>query len=257
MKKLWLAVIGVAVLAVVGLTGCSGDGVTLASGDGEISLNITNQQEGIWVSGTGTVYAPPDIAVLRLGIEVMRDTVTEAQAEAQVAMNDVKEALKAQGIEEKDIQTQYFNIQRVTDWDKYYENGEQREYIIGFKVTNIVSAKIRDIEKAGEVIDAVAEAAGDLTRIDSISFTVDEPSTYYAEAREEAIKYAQAKAEQMAELAGVTLGKVTYISENTYMYSPNYYARDVVVPEAAPGTSISPGEMEITTTVQVAYSISG
>jgi uncharacterized protein YggE len=260
MKKIWLAVVGVVlVLAVVGMTGCNGDGgVTLAGGDGELKLSLNSQQDGIWVSGTGMVYAEPDIAILRLGIEVMKETVTEAQAEAQVAMNDVVEALKAQGIEEKDIQTQYFTIQRITDWDKYYEEREGVEYLIGYKVTNIVSAKIRDVDKAGEVIDAVAIAGGDLTRIDSINFTIDEPSEYYAQAREEAIDYAKAKAEQMAELAGVKLGQVTYITENSYMSSPNYYSRDAVVAESAAGvsTSISTGEMEISTSVQMAFSIS-
>jgi uncharacterized protein YggE len=258
MKKLWLAVIGaVLVLAVVGLTSCEGDGGVALGSNGDIRVSLDSQQDGIWVSGTGKVYAKPDIAVLRLGIDVQRETVAQAQAEAQVAMDQVMEALKSQGVDEKDIQTQYFNIQKVTKWDKVYEDGTEQEIIIGFRVANVVSAKIREVEKAGEVIDAVAAAAGDATRIDSISFTIDDPSPYYEEAREEAVKYAKAKAEQLAEAADVELGKLAYITESTYMPSPNYYSRDMVMAEAAPGmsTSISAGEMEVTTTVQMAYSI--
>ena len=260
MKKIWLAVAGVVVLilAVVGVAGCNGDdGVTLASSNGELKLSLNNQQDGIWVSGTGKVYATPDIAILRLGIDVQEPTVAEAQAEAQTAMDRVMEALKAQGIDEKDIQTQYFNIQKVSEWDKVLENGMSEEIIIGFRVTNVVSAKIRDVEKAGEVIDAVAAAGGDSTRIDSISFDIDDPSPYFEQAREEAVKYAKDKAEQLAEAAGVTLGKLAYITENSYVPSANYYSRDMITAEAASGvaTSVSAGEMEVTTTVQMAYAI--
>ena len=259
MKKLWLAVAGLAlILAVVGITGCgSDDGITLTGGDGELKINLNSQQDGIWVNGTGKVYATPDVAILRLGIEVQRETVAAAQAEAQEAMDRVMKALKDEGIDEKDIQTQYFNIQKVTRWDKVYEGNGEQEIVVGYRVTNVVSAKIRDVEKAGNVIDAVAIAGGDLTRVDSISFTVDDPTPYYEQAREQAIKYAEAKAKQLAEVAGVKLGKPTYISESTYMPSPNYYSRDMVMAEAVPEatTSISPGEMEIITNVQMAYSI--
>ena len=259
MKKLWLAVVAVAlVLAVVGVAGCNGDGgVTVAGGEGELKFSLGNQQEGIWVNGTGTIYAKPDIAVLRLGIEVQRSTLADAQADAQVAMDNVMEALKDQGVKEEDIQTQYFNIQHIQDWDKYYDEREGEPVIIGYRVTNVVSAKIRDVEKAGEVIDAAAEAGGDLTRIDGISFTVDDPSPYYKEAREEAVKYAKEKAEQLATAAGVKLGSPVYITENTYYPSPNYISRDMAVAESAGGVStpISAGELEITTTVQINYSI--
>ena len=120
----------------------------------------------------------------------------------------------------------------------------------------MVTAKIRDIDKAGSIIDAVAEVGGDLTRIDSIGFSVDDPSAYYEEAREKAMADAKAKARQLAELADVTLGKPTYISEGI---SYPIYPRGVAVMEGAlapvPETPISPGEMEISLSLQVAYAI--
>jgi len=120
-----------------------------------------------------------------------------------------------------------------------------------------VSAKIRDIERAASIIDAVAAAAGDLTRIDSISFSIDDPSPYYEEAREKAMADAEAKAEALAELAGVKLGKPTYISEGVSYPPPVYREAMIEVPVPAPvaETAISPGEMEISLTVQVAYAI--
>ena len=251
-KKNWLLAMSLAlVLGVVGLAGC-GPGTTTIEGIEEI--NISNQQEGIWVTGTGEVSAVPDIVNLRLGIEATETSVAEAQTKAAEAMNDVMTALTDNGVAEKDIQTQYFSIRQVTRWDR----DKEQEVVIGYRVANMVTAKIRDIDKTGDIIDAVAEAGGDLTRIDSIDFSIDDPSEYYEEAREEAIADAKAKAEQLARLAGVSLGKATYISESTYV--PRIYPQvaiemEVMEEVAPPATPISPGEAEISLTVQVGYAI--
>jgi len=263
MKKKWLWAIGLAlVIPIVALSGCYA-GVPGAGGPGwanvpsSLRLNLGSQQEGIWVTGQGEVAAVPDIATLRLGIEAQEATVAEAQAQASEAMDRVMASLTDNGVAEKDIQTQYFSIHKVTRWD-----GEKdQEIVIGYRVTNMVTAKIRDIEKAGSIIDAVAVAGGDLTRIDSISFSIDDPSAYFEEAREEAMADAEAKAEHLAELAGVKLGKATYISEGIEMPPRIYPEVWMEVPAGAipapapPPAPISPGEMEISLTVQVAYAI--
>ena len=246
MKKSWLVGISLAlVLAIVGLSGCSPGNTTVGA------INLNAQQEGVWVSGKGEVMAVPDIATLRLGIEAQEASVAEAQSKAAEAMDRVMTALIDNGVAEKDIQTQYFSIRRVTKWDREKEE----EIVIGYRVTNMVTAKIRDIDKAGAIIDAVAEAGGDLTRIDSIGFSVDDPSDYYEEARQKAMADAKAKAEQLAELAGVRLGKPTYISEG--MPPPIYprYMYEAAPVPAPPPTLIIPGEMEISLTIQVAYAI--
>ena len=243
MKKNWLVGISLAlVLAIVGLCGCAAPG----------QVNLVTQEEGIWVTGEGEVMAVPDIATLRLGIAAQAATVAEAQSEATEAMTKVMDTLIDNGVAENDIQTQHFSIYQVTRWDREIEE----EVVIGYRVTNMVTAKIRDIDKAGTIIDAVAEAGGDLTRIDGISFSVDDPSAYYEEAREKAMADAKAKAEQLATLAGVTLGKPTYISEGTQIPPPIYF-RGADAEMAAPSTPISPGEMEISLTVQVVYAILG
>jgi len=250
MKKVWLLVISLAlVLGVVGLVGCSPGNTML----GEIkALNISSQQEGIWVAGEGKVTVVSDIATLRLGIEAQEASVAQAQTNASEAMYKVMTALTDSGVAEKDIQTQYFSIRQVTRWDREKEE----EIVVGYRVSNMVIAKIRDIDKAGSIIDAVVVAGGDLTRIDSLGFTVDDPSAYYEEARQKAMADAKAKAEQMAKLAGVKLGKPTYISEGIQV--PPIYPRAVyeAVPAAAPAPPpISPGETEISLTVQIAYAI--
>ena len=250
MKKHWLMAISMALmLAVVGLCGCGAGGATLGTLS---SIQLSSQQEGIWVSGNGKVMVTPDIVTLRLGIEAQEATVAEAQARAAEAMDRVMAALVDNGVAEKDIQTQYFSIRQVTKWDREKE----KEIVVGYRVTNKVNVRIREIDKAGVIIDAVAYSGGDLTRIDSIGFSVDDPSAYYEEARQKAMADARTKAEQLADLGGVKLGKPTYISEGTVIppYPRALYekAGAVAVPDETP---ISPGEIEISLTVQVVYAI--
>ncbi|GAG42545.1 unnamed protein product, partial [marine sediment metagenome] len=130
----------------------------------------------------GEAMAVPDIAELRLGVEVQADTVAEAQTQASNAMDKVQQALEDNGVAEKDIQTQQYSIYPVTRWI----NDKDEQVIVGYRVTNIVVAKIREIDKAGATIDAVAEAGGDSTMIQAISFDVDDKTPYYEQARAKA-----------------------------------------------------------------------
>lgn len=205
MKNKWLLAGAVVVLVLTGifLYGCG-------SAAGNIN-GTSSQQTGIWVTGEGKVEAAPNIASLQLGIAAQAKTVADAQSQANAAMAQVMTALKSNGVADKDIQTQYFSIQKVT----HYDNDTQQEITIGYSVTNLVIAKIREVAKAGSIIDAVTQAGGDLTRVDSISFSIDDPITFYDQAREKAMADAADKAGRLASLAGVKLGKPIYIAEST------------------------------------------
>lgn len=250
MKKTLLVAGIVAVALLAGLVGC---GVETGGIRTEpLSINMNSQQTGIWVSGQGKITVAPDIATLTLGVSAQAATVADAQAQAATAMNKVMAALTGNGVAQKDIKTQYFNIQQVTRYDK----DTQKEVVIGYRVSNTVTAKVRAMDKVGTVIDAVAAAGGDLTRVNGISFSVDQPEKYYAQARELAMNDAKAKAEQMASLGGVKLGGPTYVTENAY-YPPVPYPMGAYKSEAAPAptTPISPGETDIILNVQVTYAI--
>jgi len=248
MKKKWLWILTlVLVIPAVLLSGCGCGGPTTAG-----AINLANQQSGIWVTGEGEVTVVPDIATLSLGVEARAETAEEARTEAAEAMDRVMTTLKDNGVAEKDIQTKYFSVYPIIRW-----NDEKNEEVItGYRVSNTVTAKVRDIEEIGTIIDVVIEAGGDLIRINNIEFSVDDTSVYHGEAREEAMADAQAKAEQLAAMAGVSLGKPTYVSESIYMPSFGYPRMEMMeMPVPAAETPISPGEMEITLTVQVAYAI--
>jgi uncharacterized protein YggE len=260
MRKHWLILSGVMLAVIlIGAGGCAYDKgaqfspPSIAGYVGAPAITSTQQQVGLWVSGEGKSKATPDVVLLSLGIEAESKTVARAQQDAAQAMDAVMKALKANGVADKDIQTQRFSISPVTQWIE----DQQRQIITGYRVTNIVIAKIRQIDKAGPVIDAVAESGGNLTRIDNIGFTIDDPTPNYSEARAKAIQDAMDKAKQMANSADIKLGKLIYMSENTPYVSPVAMRNYAVMPEAAAPapTPISPGELEIQVTVQMVYEI--
>ena len=259
MNKKWLVAVGlVAIIPIVTLCGCGfrPGSPGLDSLPASLRVSMDSQQQGIWVTGQGKTTAVPDVASLSVGVEAQEATVAEAQAEASAAMDRVMTALTSGGVAEKDIKTQYFNIRQRTRWD----DETDKEIVTGYRVTNTVTAKIRDIDKVGSIIDAVAVAGGDLIRIDSISFSIDDPSVYYKEVREKAMADANAKAEQLASLGGVKLGKPLYISEGISSSIPKGVRMEMAggapVPAPAPSPPpISAGEMEISLTVQVTYAI--
>lgn len=247
-KSLFLATLLAVVLIILGTTSC---GSYFGSDEGEVIGSISSQQNiGIWVTGNGKIPVVPDIAMLSIGVQAQKDTVAEAQQVAVEAMNGVMGVLDTYDLKEEDIQTQQFSIRPVYRWD----NGEQ--LLLGYAVTNIILVKIRDIDDAGSIIDTAVTAGGDYTRVNSISFTIDETESYYADAREEAMMDAEAKATQLAELGNVKLGKPTYINECSDHVSPPIIYRDFAEGSFTDNeTSISPGEIEIQLTVEVHYNV--
>lgn len=257
MKWKLLLTVGLALAIIaVGTIGCESISPPTAARAPSFSgsLFFNQQSTGIWVAGEGKVSVVPDVAILNLGVEVQSDTVAEAQSWAAKVMTDVLDELDNQGVAEKDIQTRHFSIYPVRRWSEK----EGKEVLIGYRVTNTITAKVRKVDETGDTIDAVAKVGGDYIRINSISFTVDDPTPYYKEVREKAMADAEAKAKELAGLGGVKLGKVTYISEGGAIPITREAYIEAPVPAPAPmapPTPISPGETEIQLMIQVAYSI--
>jgi uncharacterized protein YggE len=244
----------------------SANGTTLTSGvlqftgtgglevSGAIPTLYGGQQSGIWVSGTGRVTVTPDLGLLDLGVEAQAATVAEAREQAATAMTSIMDVLTGAGIEERDIRTQFFNIQPKYVWN---ETKRQQE-IVGYRVTNTVNVKVRDLEAMGTLIDQVSTAGGNLTRINSIRFTVEDTNQFATQAREAAVKQAMEKAQQFAQLTNSTLGKLAYIAEvgaNVPVVRDFALEERVAAASAAPPTPISQGEMDITVTMQAVFAI--
>lgn len=206
--------------------------------------------QGISVGGEGRVTVAPDMALLSIGVSAKEDTVAAANSAVQAAMDRLLGSLKADGIVEKDIQTSQFSINPEYD----YQLSEPR--LTGYRVTHMLQVKVRDIDRAGEVIDDGVEAAGDLVQVSSISLTVEDASAVAGQARELAMADAKAKAQELARLADVELGKPISISESSYTPGPPVYYSGAYAAEAAMDrTTISTGELEVVVSVQITYAI--
>lgn len=216
---------------------------------GQYAGNSEGYINGIVVSGQGLVSGIPDLATLRLGVEASRNTVEAARNDAATSMSQVIDALKSNGVSEQDIQTQYFSINPRYDRD--------RLNVIGYQVTNQLTVKVRDLERVGQIIDATTQAGGDLTRFQSISFSIEDTKALEALAREAAVKDMMDKANQLATLTGVSLGKAVSISE-TGGYSPlrTVYAEAAAFDQGlgAP-TPIQAGEVDVTINLQAVFAI--
>jgi len=244
MNRNRLGSITVAAIALLA-AGCSDNGVT--------GFAISQaSQTGISVSGHGSVSVVPDIAVVTLGVEVTVPTVAAARSQAATAMKAVRASLDANGIDSDDIKTLSFDIQ-----PQYRYQRDEKPEITGYTVSNRVSVKVRDLDTVSDVLDDAAGAAGDTVRINGISFTVDEPEQYESGARKAAIADARMRAQELAALAGVTLGKVRSISESgaPIPIAERSFGRAMLDSAAAPPTPISPGETEISLSVFVVYEI--
>lgn len=207
----------------------------------------TGQEErGIMVMGEGKAWAEPDVAMITIGVETRARTAREAAGENKGRMTDVMEALQGMGIAEEDVQTVDYRIQPEIDWD----DGEPR--VIGYLASNSVLIKIRQIDQVGDVLDVVTEAGAN--NIYGIQFTFDDPASLREQARAEAMADAQRKAEALANLAGVGLGKPRIISES-FIEPPPFFMETAYAPamEAGGGVPVSPGQLEVTVQVQVTF----
>ena len=218
-----------------------------------------NRQAGIWVTGLGKVTIEPDLTLLSLGVETRADTVEEARAAAAAAMTRIIDALKANGIADRDIQTRFFNISPEYTYQEVFEDGRRynKQVLTGYRVTNSVTAKVRNLDVVGETIDDVVRAGGDASRIQSIRFTVEDSLTAQVQARESAMMDALAKADQLATLTGVTRGSLLFITESGGSVP---VVRDFARLEAAAfadsvATPISAGELEVQVSVQAVFAI--
>lgn len=245
------AVALVAVVALTLLITACGDGTeagaaptTSTDASGNVTINT------ISVSGTGEVAGVPDTLVTNLGVSVVRPSIDAATGDAAGLAQALIGALTSHGVAEQDIQTTNYSISPEYD----YRANTQK--LIGYRVTNTVSAKIRNLDTAGETIDAATSAGGSDVVVQGISFDIESNEDLVVSAREAAWNDALAKATQLADLAGVNLGKAVSIQETTTPSGPPipYAASDMA---GGASTPIQPGEQQVSVVIQVEFAIGG
>jgi uncharacterized protein YggE len=241
-------VIAVALLAIA-LVGCSAVGAAppsqsqtdTGSGAATVSRHIT-------VVGIGEVSLVPDVANVNLGAEATAETVKEAKAEVDKQIEAILTTLKELGIANKDIQTSSYSIYLERDpMPVVSEGGDSTSS--HYRVSNTLQVTIRDIDIVGEVLDAVVEAGAN--QVYGVNFTVADDEAWQSKARAAAVANAKERATELAQLNGAELGDVLTVSEVIGTSSVPMAAYE----RAAGGAGIAPGELQLSTQVQITFAI--
>ncbi len=213
-----------------------------------INSVVTQKDESFSVSGTGKVTVVPDTALVSLGVTASHGSVKSAQNDANTKINAITGAIKGLGVDAKDVKTENYSIYPQYD----YQAGNR---ITGYQVNVSISVRIRDLGKVNDVIDtATAQGAN---AVGGIQLTVDEDKQkeLRKEAREMAVKEAKDKASELARIAGITLGRVINVYEDSAVPTPNFYKEAALDVAGGRGgeTNIEPGSTDITTSVTLVY----
>lgn len=203
----------------------------------------------ITVTGTGEVEVEPNLAIINIGAEVTKPKAKDAFDANNKIMNRVKGVIEKMGIDKKDIKTIRFSLN-----PKYEYPSHGKRKFIGYELSHIFQVKVRKLSKVPPLLDKVTETGANY--IGGISFTIDNPEKYESEARKRAVKNAQAKARELAEAAGVKLGKIVSISEGGYRPIRGGTPLPKTFSLAAAPPPIEPGQLKIRITVTLQYEIS-
>jgi uncharacterized protein YggE len=230
--------LGALIVAVAALAMRPGPTAGAPTTDGQPALHT------ITVTGTAAVTRIPDVARVSVGVGVTKTTVKAARESAGKSMAAIIAAIKALGIDEKDIKTSSIDLS-----PQYNTTGTR---IVGYRMSEQLQITVRDLDKAGDVVDtATAKGA---TEVNGMSFDVDDPTSAMDEARAAAIAQARTSAQKMAAAAGVSVGAVVSISESS-VSSPGPYYYGAAARDAAALTPIERGSQDVQATVTVVFEI--
>jgi uncharacterized protein YggE len=224
-------------------------------GLGQAAVAADDPAPRILVSGEGSAEIAPDMALLTLSVMREASTAREALSENSTAMAKVQKAMTGMGIAKRDLQTSNFSIQpRYTQPPRQGPGAGEPRKLVGYMVRNSLSVRVRDISKVGEVLDTSVTLG--VNEGGSILFSNDDPSAAITQARVKAVKQALSKAATLAEAAGVKVGKVLEISEQSYNPRPMPMARsEMLMASSADAVPIAAGENTYKVTVNISLAI--
>jgi len=181
-------------VAIAAVSGCD------SAGGGPVGANPRQ----VTVIGSSEVKGVPDTLTADVSIESVAPDVTTAMNQTNERQKAVLTALSASGIDAKDISTTGVSLQ-----PQYGDNST----ITGYRAGNSVQVKIRKLDSASQVLAGIVSAGGDATRLNSVSYSIEDDSKLVIDARARAFNDAKDRAQQYAQLAGLSLGKIISISE--------------------------------------------
>ena len=209
------------------------------------ALAETAPPPAISVTGEATVSVPPDQAQIDGGVTSDAKTACEASDANNAAMGKVLLALKGAGIDEKDYQTSRLSLQ-----PQYAPNRSGSSPVVGYRASNRVTVRLRDVNKVAGIIDVLVGAGAN--ELGGINFVVSQASKLLDDIRDKAVADARRKAEIYAKAAGVTLGEPLSISEEG---AATPVLRGKMMAPMAAGAAVAQGEETLSVTVSVSWAI--
>jgi uncharacterized protein YggE len=241
----------ITVVATVGaaatLGGCGGDS-SKSTAKAALAAATSTGTTGptINVAGHGEVDGTPDVMTVTMGVQTSDPSAQAALQRNNQRATALINALKAHGVADKDIQTVDLNVS---------PNFDNRFHVTGYSASNTVTAKLRDLSKAGSVIDAAALTAGQDVRMQGVSFSIDNTSDLVAKARADAVKDAVAQARQLAAAAGVTLGAIRTIDDTGMNVPSPVYLGPIHSAAGTAAVPVQPGSQQLSVDVTVVFDI--
>lgn len=228
--------------------------------DTAFGRDISDPYNTITVEGTGRAALVPDTARITFTVTESAAAVADAQKAATEKMDAALASLDGQGIDERDVKTLSYNVSPKYEYPQMCVGmicppvqGSPR--IVGYDVSQTVQVKVRETDKAGDVLAALGGLG--VQNISGPEFVVDDETAVEAEARAEAIEEARTKAKALAKDLGVHLGKIVSFSEGSAGEFYGYGGKAMSAMDASPmsAPSLPVGENETEMTVMITYEI--
>lgn len=205
----------------------------------------------ISTSGLGVVDVVPDMATISLGVTHEAKAAGDALAATSAAVREILQRLEAEGVAPRDMQTNNISVQPL--WQRQNNNADTPPRITGFVARNSLSIRVRELEKLGAILDQVVQDGANT--FSGLQFSVQDPAPLIASARAEAVRDAMARASQLAEAAGVSLGAIQSISEVSG--APRPQMMEAASARMAADVPVAAGEVSLTTRVTMEFAIDG
>ena len=236
-------IVSIILLAAVALSACAPSGIAANPAASQRTLNVT---------GAGQVSLTPDIAYIYVGVHTENASASDAMTENNSRTQVMIDALKKAGIDEKDIRTTNFSIWQQ---DKYDPLTGQPSGVKVYSVDNTVYVTVRKLDSLGSLLDTLVKAGAN--NINSIQFDVADKTAAIKQARDAAVQDAKTQAQELAAVAGVTLGEITSVSFYEATSSPvmDGFGKGGGGGAEAAAVPIQPGQMTLTVTVSMTYEI--
>jgi len=199
------------------------------------------------IQGNGSATAAPDEAMIGLGVQTQAATAAAAMSTNSIRANALVVKLEADGVAQSDLQTSNLSVQ-----PNYNNNGT---VITGYQVSNDITVTLHNVAGAGKIIDDAASVAGNAIRVEGITFAVPDQESLMAQARAAAVRQAASQAQVMAAAAGLVLGPLCSLQDNSSITPPQPLFASGAPAAMATTTPVETGSLQVTANITAVYEL--